>query len=81
VLQQDILFRTLERLHHLQDLYCQGCIEPGSTEHAEILALEELESLLVREEKRRYYETKLRFAARLKAPSADLREQTNCVAD
>lgn len=67
VFQQDILLRTLERLHHLQDEYCSGRIEPGSLEHAEILALEELESLLVREEKRRYCEIKLRFAARLKA--------------
>ena len=66
MLQQDLLRRSFERLHDLQTLHCAGQFASGSPEHSEILVLEELESLLVREEMRRFYQAKLRLADRVK---------------
>lgn len=43
VFRQDIIGQSLERLHHLQNLYCEGLFEWGSPEHNEILLLEEFE--------------------------------------
>lgn len=53
--QQELDCYAFVRLRHLQTLYCDGEIMRGSPEHFEILALEELESLRVREEKRRHH--------------------------
>ena len=69
MLQQPLLRRSLERLHDLQTLHCAGQIASGSPEHSEILVLEELESLLVREEMRRFYQVKLRLADRARTLS------------
>ncbi len=64
VQQKDIRRHFFARLHHLQAQYCQGRIKKGSPEHAEILALEELESLFVREEMKRHYEIALNLRDR-----------------
>jgi hypothetical protein len=53
-----------KRLHDLQALYCDGQIKRGSPEHSEILALEELESLFVKEQMKRHYEVELRLLDR-----------------
>ena len=62
--QQDIVCYAFVRLRHLQTLYCDGEIMRGSPEHFEILALEELESLWVREEMRRHYAAECRLPCR-----------------
>lgn len=61
----DVLSRCSQRLRYLQSLYCGGKIPWGSPEHFEILAVEELESLCVREKMRRLYEAQQRLEERV----------------
>ena len=60
-LQKNIHSHFFARLHKLQALYCDGKIARGSPEHLEILALEELESLVVQNQMKQLYEVELRF--------------------
>jgi hypothetical protein len=53
------------RLHWLQDLYCAGKIAKGSPEHFEILALEELESLVLKQEMQKLYGLQLTLSDRM----------------
>ena len=52
------------RLHWLQKLYCAGKIARGSPEYFEILALEELELFVVKQEKQKLYGLQLRLSDR-----------------
>jgi hypothetical protein len=70
VFQQDILGQCYQRLRRLQALYFEGQILWGSPEHFEILLLEEMESLLVQQEMRRFYECKSGLADGSKAADA-----------
>ncbi len=53
------------RLHRLQDLYCAGKIAKGSPEHFEILALEELESLVTKQEMQKLSGLQLKLSDRM----------------
>ena len=65
---RDIRLQFFARLHNLQALYCAGKISPGSPQHSEILLLEELESLFVRQKMKRLYEVELRLLDRTRQP-------------
>jgi hypothetical protein len=67
VFQQDILGQCYRRLRRLQALYFEGQITWGTPEHLEILLLEEMESLLVQEEVKRFYDFEPRLTNRTKA--------------
>ena len=54
----------LARLHRLQIDDCDGKIEKGSPEHFEILALEELELLFIKQQMQKLYETNLNLSGR-----------------
>jgi hypothetical protein len=53
------------RLHWLQNLYCAGKIAKGSPEHFEILALEELESLVTKQEMQKLCGVQLKLSDRI----------------
>jgi hypothetical protein len=62
--RKDIRLDFFDRLHRLQSLYSNGRILPGSKEHMEIIALEELESMFVQQKMKQHYETELKIFER-----------------
>jgi hypothetical protein len=62
--RNDVRLNFFDRLHKLQGLYSSGRIVPGSKEHEEILILEELESMFVKQQMKQLYETELKILER-----------------
>jgi hypothetical protein len=60
---KDVRRHFFSRLHNLQALYADGKIVRGSPEHSEILALEELESLFVKQQMEKLYGVQLKLQA------------------
>jgi hypothetical protein len=60
------------RLHRLQEMYYSGKFERGSLQHAEILALEDVESAYVQREAKQFHQVEQSLANRLGQKTASV---------
>jgi hypothetical protein len=69
---KDIHPDLFARLHKLQELYYSGKFERGSLQHAEILALEDVESVYVQREMKQFHQVEQSLANRLGQKTASI---------